>query len=133
MIIRNINVSGGICNGTLVKCIRCATNVIETLILNGSHRGETVLIPRITLAAMTNDLPFTLRRHQFPLCPAYAMTINKSQSQSLDRVGLFLRTPVFAHGQLYVGVSRGTDGTAFKVMLPNGNRTRNVVFPEILR
>ncbi|KAK1343257.1 hypothetical protein QTO34_016035 [Cnephaeus nilssonii] len=38
--------------------------------------------------------------------PAFAMTINKSQGQTLDRVGIFLPEPIFRHGQLYVAFSR---------------------------
>ena len=34
------------------------------------------------------------------------MTINKSQGQSLGRVGILLRGPVFGHGQLYTAFSR---------------------------
>jgi ATP-dependent DNA helicase PIF1 len=33
-------------------------------------------------------MPFTLRRRQFPIRLAYAMTINKSQGQTLRNVGL---------------------------------------------
>ena len=34
------------------------------------------------------------------------MTINKSQSQTMKKVGIYLPTPVFGHGQLYVAMSR---------------------------
>ena len=50
----------------------------------------------------------TFHRKQFPLRVCYAMTINKSQGQTLSRVGLHLRDDVFCHGQLYVALSRTT-------------------------
>jgi ATP-dependent exoDNAse (exonuclease V) alpha subunit len=43
-------------------------------------------------------MPFTLRRHQFPVRLAFAMTINKAQGQTLKMVGIFLPKPVFTHG-----------------------------------
>ncbi|KAK1345516.1 hypothetical protein QTO34_007974 [Cnephaeus nilssonii] len=43
---------------------------------------------------------------KFPVMPAFGMTINKSQGQTVDRVGIFLPEPVFRHGQLYVAFSR---------------------------
>ena len=52
-------------------------------------------------------MPFKLKRRQFPVRLAVAMTINKAQGQTLGRMGLFLPTPVFSHGQLYVALSRG--------------------------
>ncbi|EJD42364.1 helicase [Auricularia subglabra TFB-10046 SS5] len=62
------------------------------------------------------------------------MTINKSQGQSVRWVGLDLRVPVFAHGQLYVALSRCTSGLRIKVLLPEdaNMRTKNIVWPELL-
>ena len=62
------------------------------------------------------------------------MTINKSQGQGLAHVGLDLRSPVFSHEQLYVGLSRCTSGNRLKVLLKNTDhgRTTNVVYKEIL-
>jgi len=54
-------------------------------------------------------LPFTLRRRQFPVRPAFAMTINKAQGQTMQRVGVLLDEPVFSHAQLYVASSRSGD------------------------
>ena len=34
------------------------------------------------------------------------MTIHKAQGQTLERVGVFLPSPCFSHGQLYVAASR---------------------------
>ena len=36
---------------------------------------------------------------------SFAMTIKKSQGQSLAHVGLYLSNPIFSHGQLYVALS----------------------------
>ncbi|GBO28810.1 hypothetical protein AVEN_241637-1 [Araneus ventricosus] len=36
------------------------------------------------------------------------MTINKSQGQIFDHVGIYLDEPVFSHGQFYVALSRST-------------------------
>ena len=65
------------------------------------------------------------------------MTINKSQGQTLNRVGLYLPQPVFPHGQLYVAMSRITSHQSIKVLIDNGHnsssdcQTRNVVYKEV--
>ena len=43
---------------------------------------------------------------QYPLAPAYAMTIHKSQGQTLGKVHLVLDEGCFASGQLYTALSR---------------------------
>ena len=60
------------------------------------------------------------------------MTINKSQGQSLKMVGIDLRTPVFAHGQLYVALSRGSSWRRIKVLLEKTKKTTNIVYKEVL-
>ena len=79
--------------------------MIEIRISAGDFKDNTSFIPRIILDSADDDFPFKLRRLQFPLRLAFAMTINKSQGQSLTFTGLDLRTPVFSHGQLYVAIS----------------------------
>ena len=49
-----------------------------------------------------------MKRKQFPIIIAFAITINRSQGLTFDRVGIYLPTPVFSHGQLYVAFSRAT-------------------------
>ncbi|XP_065318881.1 uncharacterized protein LOC135926876 [Gordionus sp. m RMFG-2023] len=75
-------------------------------VLTGTNKGYRVFLPRIDLAPSDSQLPFTLKRRQFPIIPAFVITINKSQGQTFDHVGLFLPEPVFAHGQLYVALTR---------------------------
>jgi len=64
------------------------------------------------------------------------MTINKSQGQTLSRVGLYLPQPVFTHGQLYVAISRVKTKRGLKILILDEdgnvtNTTKNVVYKEI--
>ena len=43
---------------------------------------------------------------QYPLRPAYAITIHKSQGKTFERVIVDLGGGAFAHGQTYVALSR---------------------------
>jgi ATP-dependent exoDNAse (exonuclease V) alpha subunit len=97
--------------------------------------GKTVFIPRISIEPSDGDLHIPLSRRQFPVCLAFAMTINKSQGQSVQNVGLDLRTSVFSHGQLYVALSRCTSASRIKVLFPEkekGTKTPNIVWDQIL-
>ena len=74
------------------------------------------------------------------------MTINKSQGQTFNKVGVYLSNPVFSHGQLYVALLRVTSKQNIKILLADNSRfhnerkkselkniyTTNIVFHEIL-
>ena len=103
--------------------INTLPRVLDVLIVTGSRRGDRVYMPRVALAPKFSDLPFTLKRRQFPLKPAWAITINKAQGQTLARVGVYLPDPVFFHGQLYVAISRvGSSQTIKVLVLPSGTQ-----------
>ncbi|KAI8540035.1 hypothetical protein RHMOL_Rhmol09G0230200 [Rhododendron molle] len=134
MLLRNIAPKAGLCNGTRLMIVNCANRIIEAQILTGDKFGDLVFIPRISLTPSSSEMPFEMTRRQFPIRLAYAMTINKSQGQSVNFVGIDLRTPVFSHGQLYVALSRCTSGDRTSVLLSNdaSRSTTNIVYPEVL-
>ena len=53
----------------------------------------------------------------------YAMTINKSQGQTLNYVGIYLKKLVFSYGQLYVAMSRVTSKSGLKILIENEDGT----------
>jgi hypothetical protein len=140
MLLRNLDPINGLCNGTRLICRQFQDHTIDAEIITGDHRGKRMFIPRIPLLASEDaGLPFMLKRKQFPVRPAFALTINKSQGQTLPYVGLYLPRPVFSHGQLYVAMSRAKEQRNCKILVKNGKLqetdgiyTRNIVFKEAL-
>ncbi|XP_076947495.1 uncharacterized protein LOC143619450 [Bidens hawaiensis] len=136
MLLRNINHKKGLCNGTLLQVISLGRRVIEDKVISGTNIGYRTLISRVSLTPTDKKLPFRLKRRQFPISVCFSMTINKSQGQSLSRVGLYLKDPVFSHGQLYVALSRVNSRDGIKLVIFDKeskltNKTTNVVYNEI--
>jgi hypothetical protein len=105
MVLRNLNPGEGVCNGSRGVVTRFSNRVLEVRLLTGDHAGTTTFIPRLSITPSTTQVPFEFCRRQFPVKVCLAMSINKSQGQSVKHVGLDLRNAVFTHGQLYVAVS----------------------------
>ena len=88
MLLRNLDTDAGLCNGVRAIVIRCLPKLLDVLLVSGTGAGTRVYIPRVSLAPKNPDLPFVLRRRQFPVKLAWAMTFNKAQGQTLAQVGL---------------------------------------------
>ncbi|XP_019153834.1 PREDICTED: uncharacterized protein LOC109150379 [Ipomoea nil] len=136
ILMRNIDHSLGLCNGTRLIITKLADHVIEGELLTGPNKGTKVLIPRMSMSPSDPRLPFKFQRRQFPLMLSYAMTINNSQVQTLSHVGLILKKPVFVHGQLYVAASRVNNPDGLKILIVKDSSstttsTTNVVYHEV--
>nr|GEW42631.1 hypothetical protein [Tanacetum cinerariifolium] len=63
ILLRNIDLKNGLCNGTRLICNHFDSNVINAKIATGQHTGVRVLLPRIPLAPSEEDMfPFKLKR-----------------------------------------------------------------------
>ncbi len=70
-------------------------NVLQLEIITGAFADNIHFIPRVSLdIANDSTLPFNFVRHEFPIRLSFAMTINISQGQAFDKVGLYLPQPL---------------------------------------
>ncbi|XP_076901994.1 uncharacterized protein LOC143556594 [Bidens hawaiensis] len=136
ILLRNINHKKGLCNGTQLQVVSLSRRVIEAKVVSGTNIGYHTLISRVSLTSSDKKFPFKFKRRQFSVALCFAMTINKSQGQSLSRVGLYLKDPIFSHGQLYLALSRVESRDGIKLVILNKesnitNKTTNVIYKEI--
>ena len=133
MLLRNLDIKQGLSNGTRLIVTKIGRRVLEAEIAIGANAGRKVFIPRIKLTP--SDCPINFERFQFPVQLCFAMSINKAQGQSLTKFGIYLPSPVFSHGQLYVSFSRAISPENIKILLGGENEksTKNVVYKSVLQ
>lgn len=89
----------------LLPVVLFTTNNDSTLLL---VRREEFTADSGRAAFSNSSTPQALVREQLPLVLAWAMSIHKSQGQSIDRLRVDLRR-TFEKGQIYVALSRATN------------------------
>ena len=134
MIVRNA-APPGICNGIQATLLSHTRYMCKMRILTGPGKGKVIYLPRFSykVTAENSGLPFTFIRRQFPLIPAYCVSVHKSQGQSLDMIGIVAEKDAFAHGQVYVAMSRVGSWNNIAFFSPRGEKfIKNKVAKELI-
>ena len=136
ILLRNIDPANGHCNGTKYVINQMTENVLDAVVAGGVHAGKRLFIPRISLSSPDSH-SYSMIRKQFPVRLAFGITANKSQGQTLKKVGISLRSIFFSHGQFYVACSRVESSKNLKIWIKNSKDnvyayTDNVVYSEVL-
>ena len=118
MLIRNMNTKTGLCNGTRLVIENMRNESLECKVLSGPMKDKKVFIPKMNLVPSDTKLPIAFQRRQFPVIPAFCITINKSQGQTFNFVGVDCTKNVFSHGQMYVACSRCRTFETLKFQVP---------------
>lgn len=82
------------CNGLRMVARHLRNDFVAATMLT-SGKDQDVFIPLIA-----TDSVLSFEQKQFPVRLAYAITINKSQEQTLKVPELHLGEPCYSHGQL---------------------------------
>jgi hypothetical protein len=147
VLISNLAPDDGLTNGTKLIIDRIVSPVLLAVRARCPSTGAFTshLIPRLRFKFNLHRTRTAVVRTQFPLLPAFAITCNRAQCQTLDFVGFDATVPVFSHGSLFVALSRarraadvalfvGSDGRACD-RDENGVEHAvaiNVVFPSLI-
>ncbi|KAL7097085.1 hypothetical protein ACP275_10G120900 [Erythranthe tilingii] len=128
--------SDRLCNGTRLQIIIIDIHVLHCKLLFGKNIGDIVFIPQMTLIPSNFGLSIKFKRRQFSLIVSFAMTIKKSQCQTLSHVGLYIPRPIFSYDQLYIALSRVKSRGGIKIVIKWDSDeltdvTRNAVYKEV--
>ena len=113
ILLRHYDQKNGFSNNSRVIISSITNKTVRVRSLNDSTKFAC--LPRIHFEVkMKYRLSVKMTRRQFPLRLAYALTVNRCQGQQFDKVLFDIGTSPFAHGQLYVSISRVREGSNFR-------------------
>jgi ATP-dependent DNA helicase PIF1 len=130
-------------NGDRAVVESISTYRLGLRLLTGRSVGKVVHLPRMLFTPSSKSLKIQMNRLQFGVVVAFAITVSKSQSCGFNNVGVWLNDHFFAHGHLYLALSRlhvKQDGI-FKLMFASrqnimlddrGVFALNTVYNEVL-
>jgi ATP-dependent DNA helicase PIF1 len=104
-------------------------NAIDCEVLTGTECNQRILIPRINLTYSGTISPFNFQRSQFSIIAAFAMTINKSQKQTFEKITILIEAASF---QLYVTASGVRSFNSLKFYISEYNGQGHLANDEIL-
>ncbi|GFS08747.1 hypothetical protein ElyMa_003021100 [Elysia marginata] len=90
MQLRNLDPVNGHCNGTRYVIDNLHDHITDATIACGPLAGKRISIPRIPIIPSDKIFPFRMKRKQFPVRPALAITASKAQGQRLEQIGIHL-------------------------------------------
>ena len=95
MLLRNIDQRSGLCNGTRLIITRMGKLVPEGKVIFRSNICKKFFYTKFIFTPSDVMIPFKFQRRQFPIVVSFAMTINKSQGQSLKKVEIYCQVMCF--------------------------------------
>ncbi|CAN6979834.1 unnamed protein product [Brassica oleracea var. botrytis] len=91
MVLRNIEPSAGLMNGTRLQITQLMDFMVQARIITGEKVGKLVDIPRLLITPSDTRLPFKMRRRQLPLAVAFAIN-NKQKPRAIPIRSWYLST-----------------------------------------
>ena len=81
---------------------------------------EEVILPRFWIGIRYKKVGILFKRRQFPVAPAFSITANKTQGQTItSKLAIYLWDDWFSHGQLYMVSSRATHPSRLRYCIKN--------------
>ena len=70
---------------------------VEAVVVVGAYQGNRMYIPRIPIRPSEKSFALIMTRRQFPIRPCFAITSNKAEGQTLDKVSIYIYIYINSH------------------------------------